>query len=77
MTSAVQIESFVNPVSMLEGWRNMVGRSFVLGLPNALGQHIVTLGDKRWFIDVSDAKAGDRVRVTQMIDETLVVERMA
>ncbi len=64
-----------NPVSMLDSWRDMVGRSFVLGRPNARGEHVVILGEKRWLIAQGEAGAGDRVRVTQMLEEILVVER--
>ncbi len=69
--------NYGHPISMMDGWRHLEGRAFVLGLPNALGQHIVTLGDKRWQIEHGGAQAGDRVRVTRMMDEVLIVERVA
>ncbi len=65
-----------HPVSMQEMWTQLEGRAFVLGVPNAKGQHIMMLGDKRWFIEQGEARAGDRVRVTRMMEQILVVERI-
>ncbi len=65
-----------HPVSMLEQWTALEGRAFVLGVPNALGQHVLTVGSKRWIVAQGEAKPGDRVRVTHTDDTVLWVERL-
>lgn len=75
MILTTEIESANVAVGIPDAWCNLVGRTFVLGMPNAQGHHVVTLGEKRWIIEQHDAKAGDRVRVDEMRDDHLVVSR--
>ena len=69
------LEVTTAPVSIPDAWCNLVGRTFVLGMANAQGQHVVTLGDKRWLIESSGVSAGDRVRVSEMLADRLVVSK--
>ncbi len=65
-----------HPVSMLEQWSALEGKAFVLGMPNALGQHVLTVGSKRWIVAHGEAQPGDRVRVTRSEEAILWVERL-
>lgn len=53
-----------------------VGLSFVLGLPNAEGKHILWWGEKRWEIASEEAlEACQRVRVKECLGGRLQVCR--
>lgn len=57
-------------------WTDLVGKSFVLGAPNAKGEFIITLGGTRWLIaNPQQLPAGERVRVESQEGEMLVVAR--
>jgi hypothetical protein len=46
-------------------WTDLVGKTFVLGQPNAKGEFIITMGGTRWQIaNPHQVPAGERVRVT-------------
>ena len=59
-----------------DSWADLVGKSFVLGQPNAKGEFIITLGGTRWLIaNPFQVPAGERVKVTGQKGETLDVSR--
>ena len=57
-------------------WTDLVGKTFVLGRPNAKGEYIILLGGTRWQIaNPEQLPAGERVKVTGQEGETLAVSR--
>ena len=52
----------------------LIGRSFVLGLPDRQGQFRIFLNGAVWRIAVGDYQAGDRVQVTGVEADVLVVQ---
>lgn len=57
-------------------WTDLVGKTFVLGQPNAKGEFIITMGGTRWQIaNPHQVPAGERVKVTGQEGETLAVSR--
>jgi membrane protein implicated in regulation of membrane protease activity len=55
---------------------NPVGRSFVLGLPDRLGNYCVGIAGMVWKIPSGAYKPGDRVRVVNAAQDHLEVERV-
>ena len=55
---------------------NPVGRSFVLGLPNRLGNYCVGIAGMVWKIPSGAYQPGDRVRVLNAEEDLLEVERV-
>lgn len=52
----------------------MVGRCFVLGMPNAKGESIITLGGTCWLIaNPQHIPAGERVKVVRQEEEWIAV----
>ena len=59
-----------------DAWTDLVGRCFVLGMPNAKGEYVITLGGTRWLIaNPERLPAGERVKVSGQEGETLTVSR--
>lgn len=59
-----------------EYWTDLVGKTFVLGRPNAKGEYIIQLGGTRWQIaNPEQLPPGERVKVTGQEGETLTVSR--
>lgn len=58
-----------------DAWTDLVGRCFVLGMPNAKGESVITLGGTRWLIaNPQQIPAGERVRVVRQEEEWIEVE---
>lgn len=55
---------------------NPVGRSFVLGLPDKLGNYCVGIAGMVWKIPSGAYRPGDRVRVVNAAQDHLEVERV-
>lgn len=54
-----------------------MGRTFVLGLPNAQGEFVIILGESRWRVAASqDIGPCERVAVVACDGELLKVERV-
>lgn len=51
-----------------------VGKRFVLGVPNALGEFVIVIGETRWRIDGSGIRPGDRVDVIAVEGDSLKVQ---
>ena len=59
-------------------WTDLVSRCFVLGMPNAKGEYVITLGGTRWLIaNPQLIPAGERVRVVRQDEEWIEVEALA
>lgn len=57
-----------------DAWTDLVGRCFVLGMPNAKGEYVITLGGTRWLIaNPQQIPAGERVRVVRQEEEWIEV----
>ena len=57
-----------------DAWTDLVGRCFVLGVPNAKGEYVITLGGTRWLIaNPQQIPAGERVRVVRQEGEWIEV----
>lgn len=57
-----------------DAWTDLLGRCFVLGVPNAKGEYVITLGGTRWLIvNPQQIPAGERVRVVRQEGEWLEV----
>lgn len=55
-------------------WADLVGKCFVLGVPNAKGEYVITLGGTRWQIaNPQRIPAGERVKVTRQDEDFLEV----
>lgn len=58
-----------------DAWTDLLGRCFVLGVPNAKGEYVITLGGTRWLIaNPQQIPAGERVRVVRQEGEWIEVE---
>lgn len=56
----------------------VIGRRFVLGLPNAKGVHVMVFNNVRYEIDaVSGVSPGDRVKIVDELGAVLKVEKDA
>ena len=62
--------------SMASSVINPVGRSFVLGLPDRLGNYCVGIAGMVWKIPSGAYQPGDRVRVLNAEEDLLEVERV-
>lgn len=60
----------------LENSPSVVGRSFILGLPDTRGWFHIALHNKLWNIEPGSYKAGDRVQVMAVDAQCLIVEAM-
>lgn len=59
-----------------DSWADPVGKTFVLGRPNAKGEYVITLGGTRWLIaNTARIPPGERVTVTGLAGEALAVSR--
>lgn len=59
-----------------DSWADPVGKTFVLGRPNAKGEYVITLGGTRWLIaNTNHIPPGERVTVTGLEGEVLAVAR--
>lgn len=57
-------------------WADLIGKRFVLGTPNAKGEHIIAFGGTRWRIaNVQSIPAGERVRITGQEDNVLTISQ--
>ena len=57
-----------------ELWSDLIGKVFVLGMPNTKGEFIITLGGTRWRIaNPHQIAAGERVRVVHQEGDVLEV----
>lgn len=54
----------------------LVGRSFVLGLPDRSGGYRVGLERNVWQIPAGNYETGDRVKVVAVEEDALAVERV-
>lgn len=62
--------------SMTLSIANLVGRSFVLGLPDKGGNYCIGFSGMVWKIPSGAYQPGDRVRVVNAEDDLLKVERV-
>lgn len=61
-------------LSSPEVWDDLIGKTFVLGMPNAKGEHIITLGGTRWHIaNAQGVPAGERVKVMSQENKVLTI----
>lgn len=57
-------------------WADLIGKCFVLGVANAKGEFVITLGGTRWQIaNPQRIQAGERVKVTRQDGDLLEVVR--
>jgi len=57
-------------------WADLVWKCFVLGMANAKGEYVITLGGTRWQIaNPSRITAGERVKVTRQDKDVLGIVR--
>lgn len=57
-------------------WADLVGKCFVLGVANAKGEYVITLGGTRWQIANSQCiQAGERVKITRQDGDSLEIAR--
>lgn len=58
-------------------WADLIGKTFVLGIPNARGEHIMAFGGTRWRIaNVQSIPAGERVRIIGQEDHVLTISQV-
>jgi len=55
---------------------DLIGKTFVLGAPNAKDEYIIMLAGTRWLIaNTQGIPAGERVKVTSFQEQVLQVSR--
>jgi membrane protein implicated in regulation of membrane protease activity len=71
MSTAFAMQSVAVPSSAI------IGRSFVLGLPDRQGLYRVGLESNVWKIPAGGYGTGDRVKVVSINDDLLAVEKVS
>ncbi|MDP2227147.1 MAG: hypothetical protein Q8J78_06690 [Moraxellaceae bacterium] len=62
---------------LVEPEASPIGRTFVLGLPNAQGEFVMVLGESRWRVVATEGIGpGERVAVVAYEGDWLKVERV-
>lgn len=70
------MSSTVHQLTPMDAWVDLIGRTFVLGRPNAKGENVIIFGDTRWTVTTPEnVLPGERVKVIQQQEDRLLVQR--